>query len=189
MICPVDDLDLDLSDNELDRDLADDGLDGDHQSDDNLDRDHQSDDDLDRDDPSNVRVNNVFLLLFISSAIFSSGNGSDDVNVNGVGRGYVAPRGRSRYRQAAKAVATAVATGGVGAAGSSVWGAGRRANAIGGRNGPQQYELEACTFSPVVIGARKGMSQAQQYLQVSAFLSFLFLSFFFAITKLLCIKT
>lgn len=77
--------------------------------------------------------------------------------------GYIAPRGRSRYRQAAAAVAAAVATGGVGGGGSGVWGAGRRAN-----EGGRHWELDACTFTPRVIGARKGMGQAQQYLQVSA---------------------
>lgn len=67
-------------------------------------------------------------------------------------------------------------TGGVGG-GDSVWGAGRRANGgrvngrkVGGRGGGRRHwELEPCTFTPNVIGARKGMDQAQQYLQVRAF--------------------
>lgn len=66
-------------------------------------------------------------------------------------------------------------TGGVGV-GGSVWGAGRRANGgrvngrkVGGRgDGRRHWELEPCTFTPNVIGARKGMDQAQQYLQVRA---------------------
>eukprot|EP00752_Nemacystus_decipiens_P018403 g16506.t1 len=78
--------------------------------------------------------------------------------------GYSVPRGRSRYRQAAAAVAAAVATGG---GGGSVWGAGRRANGARGSGGlkTRHWELESCTFTPNVIGARKGMDQAQQYLQ------------------------
>eukprot|EP00903_Cladosiphon_okamuranus_P016343 g15071.t1 len=81
--------------------------------------------------------------------------------------GYTVPRGRSRYRQAAAAVAAAVATGGGGS--GSVWGAGRRANGARGGGGgggrTRCWELESCTFTPNVIGARKGMDQAQQYLQ------------------------
>lgn len=124
---------------------------------------------VDRDHLSDLYQDLPFLLHLIyllSHASGGSSTGGSDAFANGIGRGYVAPRGRSRYRQAAKAVAAAVATGGTGAAGSSVWGAGRRANGVGGSNGPRQYELESCTFTPVVIGARKGMSQAQQYLQV-----------------------
>ena len=107
----------------------------------------------------------MHLIYLLSHAPGDGSTGGSDAYANGIGSGYVAPRGRSRYRQAAKAVADAVATGGTGTAGgSSVWGAGRRANGVGGSDGP--YGLESCTFTPVVIGARKGMSQAQQYLQV-----------------------
>ena len=58
--------------------------------------------------------------------------------------------------------------GGGGGGGSSVWGAGRRANGARGGGGgrTRHWELESCTFTPNVIGARKGMDQAQQYLQV-----------------------
>lgn len=50
----------------------------------------------------------------------------------------------------------------------SVWGAGRRANGARGGGGGRirHWELESCTFTPNVIGVRKGMDQAQQYLQV-----------------------
>lgn len=84
------------------------------------------------------------------------------------------PRGRSRYKQAAAAVAAAAAaasTGrgdgvtGLGGEGGGVCGAGRR----GGARGSRDWELDGCTFSPAVIGARKGMGQAQQYLQVKIF--------------------
>lgn len=74
---------------------------------------------------------------------------------------YTIPRGRSRYRQAAAAVAAAAAASGGG--GGGMWGGDRRVTGVGrGRD----WELERCTFKPVVIGARKGMQQAQQYLQV-----------------------
>lgn len=50
----------------------------------------------------------------------------------------------------------------------NVWGAGRRANGARGGGGgrTRHWELESCTFTPNVIGVRKGMEQAQQYLQV-----------------------
>ncbi|CAM9320548.1 unnamed protein product [Ectocarpus sp. 12 AP-2014] len=106
------------------------------------------------------------------AAVAAAGAAAGGREENSVDWGYTVPRGRSRYRQAAAAVAAAVATGGVGA-GGSVWGAGRRANGgrengrkVGGRGGGRRHwELEPCTFTPNVIGARKGMDQAQQYLQ------------------------
>ncbi|CAM9090747.1 unnamed protein product, partial [Hapterophycus canaliculatus] len=98
-----------------------------------------------------------------AAAAAAAGDGEDQNNLDW---GHSVPRGRSRYRQAAAAVAAAVATGGGGA--STVWGAGRRANGpkggSGGR-GSRHWELESCTFTPTIIGARKGMNQAQQYLQ------------------------
>lgn len=91
-------------------------------------------------------------------------------------RGYVAPCVPSRYRQAAAAAvaasipaaAAATATAGDGTASTSgiVCRAGRRARATGGRVA-YDWELDGCTFSPAVMGARKGMGHAQRYLQAS----------------------
>lgn len=73
---------------------------------------------------------------------------------------YSIPRGRSRYRQAAAAVAAAAAASGEGGGRGNVWGPGGRAHEGGGS------ELVECTFTPAVMGARKGMDQALQYLEV-----------------------
>lgn len=81
--------------------------------------------------------------------------------------GYVVSQARSRYREAAVAVAAAV-TGtrsSESGAGDAVWGSERRGHAGKGK-GTLDLELEMCTFSPTVIGVRKGMGNAQQYLKV-----------------------
>lgn len=93
-------------------------------------------------------------------------------------RGLVAPRARSRYRQAAAAIATSAAAagngssgggesgeGGGGGSGWGIWGAGRRFS-MPEEGESRDWGLDGCTFSPAVIGARKGMYQAQRYLQV-----------------------
>lgn len=111
----------------------------------------------------------VFIFARVLPLPFAEGGKND----HGDGWSYTAPRGRSRYRQAAAAVAAAAAAtgGGDGGGGGGIWGAGRRAQggvggaAVGGR-AARQWDLETCTFTPMVIGARKGMGQAQQYLQV-----------------------
>ncbi|CAM9587135.1 unnamed protein product, partial [Sphacelaria rigidula] len=67
---------------------------------------------------------------------------------------YTIPRGRSRYRQASCST------------GEGEWSRDAAAAAAEGccRDGGGK-ELAECTFTPAVIGARKGMGQAQEYLQ------------------------